>query len=80
MAHPFTKIFEKALKKKVIGAVNPVHIEAGKIIKKGYSEREVMSVLEGLLFGRIDDRESFVLKEALEMLRGEDDDDLSLED
>lgn len=74
MAHPFAKIFERALKKRVLDGENAVLIEAEKIIKKGYSASEVIEVLEKLLVGRIDEQDVVVLDEALLELRGDEDD------
>ena len=67
MKHPFTKIFEKALKKST-KEENVVLLEAQKIIQKGYSKVEVARVLDTCIKGRLDDTEVAVLTEALDVL------------
>jgi Holliday junction resolvasome RuvABC DNA-binding subunit len=71
MAHPFTKMFEKALKKST-DAENLVFKEAERILKKGYSEAEVFAVLEKLQKSLIDEKDEAVIREALEELRGDE--------
>lgn len=74
MAHPFTKLFERALKKSS-ESDNYVLKEAQKLFEKGYPRDEVCDVLEKLAQGLIDDRESAIVHDALGALRGEDDED-----
>jgi hypothetical protein len=65
MAHPFSKMFEKALKKSS-SEENFVLHEAKKLRAKGYRVEEIMAVLEGCKAGRIDDAETEIVEEALE--------------
>jgi len=65
MAHPFSKMFEKALKKSS-SEENFVLHEAEKLRAKGYSVGEIMKVLEGCRAGRIDDTETEIVEEAIE--------------
>lgn len=65
MAHPFTKIFETALKKSTEDD-NLVLVEAEKLQEKGYSTREIYDVLLKLQQGLIDDTESEIVREAAE--------------
>lgn len=67
MAHPFTKQFERALKKSTVDE-NGVLTEALKLIGKGYRIEEIQFVLKELLFGRIDDSEGAVIQQAIEQL------------
>lgn len=63
MTHPFTKQFERALKKSTVDE-NGVLTEARKLLEKGYRIEEIDSVLKELSFGRIDDRECYIIEEA----------------
>ncbi len=65
MAHPFTKIFDLALKKSS-SEENFVLIEAEKIIKKGYSATEIHTVLTKLQKSLIDQTEAEIVSEAAE--------------
>lgn len=67
MTHPFTKQFERALKKSTVDE-NGVLTEARKLLEKGYRIEEIRSVLKELNFGRIDDSECAVIQEAVEKL------------
>jgi hypothetical protein len=70
MSHPFTKIFEKALRKSSLEE-NFVLEEAKKLCKKGYSFAEVSSVLQKLAQALIDARESEIVHDAEETLAEE---------
>ena len=70
MAHPFTKQFEKALSKSTL-ADNLVLAEAEKIRAKGYSEAEIVRVLNALGSGRIDDAETEIVADAIESFTDE---------
>jgi hypothetical protein len=65
MAHPFTKIFDQALSKSSAGE-NLVLAEAEKIIKKGYSPKEIFDVLTKLQKSLIDNNEADIVAEAAE--------------
>ena len=65
MSHPFTKMFENALKKST-SLDNLVLVEAEKLREKGYSENEIYTVLVKLQKGLIDKEESEIVKEAVE--------------
>ena len=65
MSHPFTKMFENALKKST-SLDNLVLVEAEKLRDKGYSENEIYTVLVKLQKGLIDKDESEVVAEAVE--------------
>jgi hypothetical protein len=71
MAHPFAKIFEKALKKSTTDD-NLVLKKAEEILAKGYAEAEVIEVLKVLEKGRIDEKEEAVIAEALMVLQEEE--------
>ncbi len=73
MAHPFEKLFEKALKKSTVDE-NLVFKEAKKLQEKGYRTEEIGSVLTKLEKALIDDGESTIVREAREELCGEDED------
>lgn len=65
MAHPFSKIFEKALRK-CTDDENFVLQEAIKIRKKGYSDTEICAVLTKLQKSLIDDSEASIVQEAID--------------
>lgn len=65
MSHPFTKMFENALRKST-PLDNLVLVEAEKLRDKGYSENEIYTVLVKLQKGLIDKDESEIVKEAVE--------------
>ena len=65
MAHPFEKMFDKALKSST-SSDNLVLKEASKLREKGYSEAEISGVLEKLQKSLIDDSEAQLVREALE--------------
>ncbi len=65
MSHPFTKMFENALRKST-PLDNLVLVEAEKLRDKGYSENEIYTVLVKLQKGLIDKDESEVVAEAVE--------------
>lgn len=64
MSHPFTKIFEKALKKSTVDN-NVVLEESLKLRKKGYSKHEIGSVLLKLKKSLIDRNEENLVAVAL---------------
>lgn len=74
MAHPFAKILEKAIASST-DFENKVLIEAQKIIAKGYSKAEICGVLQNLAKGRIDDKETEIINEALLEICGDEEDD-----
>lgn len=63
MAHPFEKMFEKALRKSSEGE-NLVLEEAESLRKKGYSVDEIYSVLTHLRDALIPEKEVAILTEA----------------
>jgi hypothetical protein len=65
MAHPFTKMFDKALKKST-PIDNQVLIVAEKLRAKGYSPEEIGSVLKNLHKSLIQPEDSEIVGEALE--------------
>jgi len=65
MAHPFTRMFDQALKQSSVDD-NQVLVEAEKIIKKGYSATEVFTVLTKLQKSLIDATEAEIVGEAAE--------------
>ncbi len=65
MAHPFEKIFDKALKKST-QEENMVMKEAQKLIEKGYRTEEICAVLTKLEKSLIDDREAAIVHDAVE--------------
>lgn len=71
MAHPFQKMFIKALAKSE-EFDNLVTEEAIKIIKKGYSRSEVYQVLQKLEKSLIEDKEKLLITETIEELSLED--------
>ncbi len=74
MAHPFEKIFEKALKKSTVDE-NLVTKEAEKVLEKGYRREEVCAVLLKLEKSLIDDTEARIVREAREEVCEEEDED-----
>ncbi len=64
MAHPFEKMFDKALKKS-LGGENLVTGEALRLLKKGYSNVEINSVLLGLHASLIDEKEEAIIHETI---------------
>lgn len=65
MAHPFEKMFDKALKSSTLDD-NLVFKEAVKLREKGYSEAEITGILQKLQKSLIDDAEAQIVQEALE--------------
>ncbi len=65
MAHPFSKLFEVALKKTTPDE-NYVLAEAEKLLEKGYRAEEIYEVLQRLQKSLISDRDEEVLAEATE--------------
>jgi len=65
MSHPFSKMFELALKKTTPDE-NYVLAEAEKFLEKGYSANEIYQVLQKLHKSLISDRDVAVLAEAVE--------------
>lgn len=74
MAHPFEKLFEKALKKSTVDE-NLVLKEAAKLIEKGYRLEEICTVLTKLEKSLIDDAEAAIIREAREETCEEGDDE-----
>jgi hypothetical protein len=70
MAHPFEKIFLKALKGG-LSDENLVLKEAEKLIEKGYSPKEIMGVLTHLKTSLLLDAEEYVVQEAIESLEAQ---------
>jgi len=68
MAHPFEKMFDKALKVST-GSDNQVLEEANKLLAKGYSGREIAVVLQKLESGLIDPKEAEIVSNALDEFR-----------
>ncbi len=65
MAHPFLKIFDKALDEST-DLDNQVLEEAKKLLKKGYQAKEIYEVLVKLEKSLIDSDEAAVVEEAVE--------------
>lgn len=65
MAHPFTKMFDTALRSST-ELDNRVLIEAEKLKEKGYSVNEIYTVLVKLQKSLIDTTESAIVAEAVE--------------
>lgn len=65
MAHPFSKMFDAALKKST-PLDNYVLEEAEKLKKKGYRAEEIYAVLQKLHGSLIEDSDREILGEALE--------------
>lgn len=70
MAHPFSKMFEKALKKSTSDE-NLVLKEAQKLLKMGYSTEEVFGVLTKLEKSLIQDADVAIIRDTLEELTEE---------
>jgi len=65
MAHPFEKMFDKALEKSSLEH-NEVFVVAEKLLEKGYRAEEIGEVLKKLEKTLIQDEDIEVIKEALE--------------
>lgn len=65
MAHPFTKMFDTALRGSTL-LDNRVLIEAEKLLAKGYAGKEIYSVLVKLQKTLIDKTEATIVAEAVE--------------
>ncbi len=65
MAHPFEKMFDKALKKSTV-EYNEVLVEAEKLKAKGYRVEEIATVLTKLHKSLIDKTEAEIVGEAAE--------------
>jgi len=74
MAHPFLKMFDKALKKSSLED-NQVLAVAEKLRVKGYRPQEIFDVLKRLQKSLIDNGEAELLGEAVEEFRAYIDDD-----
>lgn len=74
MAHPFTKLLEKALDKST-ELDNRVLTVAEQIRAKGYREEELLEVLHAMRFGRIDPTEEAIITEAIEEFSDEAEDE-----
>lgn len=72
MAHPFTKMFDVALRKST-DIDNQVFKVAEGLRQKGYSDIEIATVLEKLEKSLIDQGEAAIVREALVEFRGEED-------
>ena len=68
MAHPFEKMFDKALKESTPFS-NEVLIQAEKLKEKGYRGEEIAQVLNKLQKSLIDNNEAEIVGEALEEFR-----------
>lgn len=65
MAHPFTKMFDTALRNST-ELDNRVLLEAEKLLKKGYAPSEIYTVLVKLQKSLIDKVEAAIVAEAVE--------------
>lgn len=65
MAHPFSALFEKALKKST-SEENLVLEEAEALRKKGYSVQEIYDVLKKLERALVQDKDAGIVGEAAE--------------
>lgn len=65
MAHPFEKMFDRAIKKST-PLENAVLAEAEKLREKGYSAEEIITVLRKLEKSLIDKDEAEIVGEAVE--------------
>lgn len=63
MAHPFEKMFSKALQKSSL-ETNLVFEEAKKLLAKGYRKEEILTVLQKLHKSLIDETEEQIVSEA----------------
>jgi hypothetical protein len=70
MAHPFEKMFERALKK-CDGDFEIVLDEAVKLRDKGYSHTEILAVLTKLQKSLIDDKEAEIVGGAIDAFEDE---------
>ncbi len=70
MAHPFIKLFDKALRKSTTDDNEVLRVAEG-LIEKGYRPAEVLECLERLEKSLIDPKESAVVAEAREILAEE---------
>jgi len=64
MAHPFEKMFEKALNKSSEGE-NLVTQEAQRLLGKGYSFTEIHSVLSHLAQSLINEHDELLIRETI---------------
>lgn len=71
MAHPFIKLFDKALKKSSVDDNDVLRVASG-LIEKGYRPAEVLECLVRLEKSLIDPAEATVVKDAREALEAED--------
>ncbi len=67
MAHPFEKLFYKALKKST-DLHNEVVVVAAGLVEKGYDPKEVATVLAGLARGLIDKNDNELAQEAYDYI------------
>ncbi len=65
MAHPFLKIFDKALKKSLSGD-NVVLTQAESLRDRGYAHNEILTVLSHLQKSLIGDAEAEVVQDAID--------------
>jgi hypothetical protein len=65
MAHPFERMFEKALQKSK-GDENHVLGEAEKLLEKGYAPKEIYAVLQKLQQGLLIESDEKIVTEAVE--------------
>ncbi len=65
MAHPFAKMFDKALAKST-DFDNAILTEAERLLEKGYSGFEIAGVLDKLARSLIDQKEAAIALEAFE--------------
>ncbi len=65
MSHPFTKLFDTALRSST-ELNNRVLIEAERLLAKGYSAKEIFNVLSKLEKSLIDKEEAMIVSEAVE--------------
>ncbi len=70
MAHPFQKIFYRAVKKST-EEENLVYMQAMKILKKGYSPTEILTVLTALQKSLVSDTEGAVVQHAIDTITEE---------
>ena len=63
MAHPFERMFAKALKKSSLES-NLVFEEAKKLYEKGYRKEEILTVLQKLHKSLVDETEEQIVSEA----------------
>ena len=70
MAHPFEKMFERALKK-CAGEYEIVFDEAVKLREKGYSHAEILGVLTKLQKSLIDEKEAEIIQDTIDAFEDE---------